>query len=92
MTPVAPTGAASAGGPAAGASIFRQNCSSCHTLAAARAEGTVGPDLDRLKPSVTVVQRQVTDGGGGMPALGGRLTKPQIAAVAKYVSSVAATK
>jgi outer membrane protein assembly factor BamB len=92
MTPVAPTGAASAGGPAAGASVFSQNCSSCHTLAAARAHGTVGPDLDQLKPSVAVVQRQVTDGGGGMPAFGGRLTKLQIAAVAKYVSSVAGTK
>jgi mono/diheme cytochrome c family protein len=34
----------------------------------------------------------VADGGGGMPAFGGRLTKPQIAAVAKYVSSVAGTK
>jgi outer membrane protein assembly factor BamB len=33
--------------------------------------------------------RQVTNGGGGMRAFGGRLTKAQIEAVANYVSSVA---
>ncbi len=33
--------------------------------------------------------RQVTDGGGGMPAFGKSLSKAQITAVAKYVSSVA---
>jgi mono/diheme cytochrome c family protein len=38
------------------------------------------------------VQRQVTNGGGGMPAFGGRLTKARIDAVAKYVASVAGTK
>jgi mono/diheme cytochrome c family protein len=45
-----------------------------------------------LKPTSAVVQRQVTNGGGGMPAFGGRLTKAQIDAVAKYVASVAGTK
>jgi len=39
-----------------------------------------------------VVQRQVTNGGGGMRAFGGRLTRPQIDAVARYVASVAGTK
>jgi mono/diheme cytochrome c family protein len=89
MTPTAPPGGSGASGPAGGAAVFAQNCSSCHTLAAAGAHGTVGPDLDQLKPPTAVVQRQVTDGGGGMPAFGGRLTRAQIAAVAKYVSSVA---
>jgi mono/diheme cytochrome c family protein len=82
------TGSASA---AAGKSIFTQNCGSCHTLGAAGTSGTVGPNLDTLKPSFARVQKQVTNGGKIMPAFGGRLSKAQIAAVAKYVSSVAGT-
>jgi outer membrane protein assembly factor BamB len=87
----------SAGGPttagaANGAALFTQNCASCHTLAAAHADGTVGPNLDQLKPSKAVVARQVTNGGGGMPAFGGRLSPKQIDAIATYVSSSAGTK
>jgi outer membrane protein assembly factor BamB len=74
---------------ASGKSVFTQNCGSCHTLAAAGTGGTVGPNLDQLKPSDATVQHQVTNGGKVMPAFGGRLSKAQIAAVAKYVSSVA---
>jgi outer membrane protein assembly factor BamB len=84
--PQAPTGA---GGTTNGATLFAQNCSSCHTLAAAHATGTVGPNLDQLKPAQSVVARQVTNGGNGMPAFGGRLSKAQIDAVAAYVSSSA---
>jgi mono/diheme cytochrome c family protein len=76
----------------AGRSVFEQNCASCHTLAAAGSSGTVGPNLDQLKPSDALVTHQVTNGGGGMPAFGGQLSKTQIAAVAKYVSTVAGTK
>ncbi|PWU24411.1 MAG: cytochrome c oxidase subunit II [Candidatus Rokuibacteriota bacterium] len=37
------------GGAASGKSVFAaQGCSSCHTLTAAGATGTVGPDLDKL--------------------------------------------
>jgi mono/diheme cytochrome c family protein len=40
------------GGP--GAQVFANNaCSSCHTLAAAEAGGTVGPDLDEYLPGQT---------------------------------------
>jgi mono/diheme cytochrome c family protein len=67
----------------------RRDCSSCHTLAAAKATGNVGPNLDQLKPPDALVLRQVTNGGGGMPAFGGRLSSAEIKAVAKYVSSVA---
>jgi hypothetical protein len=42
---------------------------SCHTLAAAGATGTVGPNLDQLTPSQALVEHQVTNGGGGMPVL-----------------------
>jgi mono/diheme cytochrome c family protein len=64
-------------------------CASCHTLADAGAKGQVGPDLDTLEPSTAAVVRQVTHGGGGMPAFAGQLSPAQIQAVARYVSSVA---
>ena len=39
------------GDPAAGAKIFQSaGCIGCHTLAAAHATGTVGPNLDQAKP------------------------------------------
>jgi cbb3-type cytochrome c oxidase subunit III len=69
--------------------IFKAECSSCHTLKAAGATGTVGPNLDQLKPAEARVQRQVTNGGAIMPAFKGKLSPAQIAAVAKFVSSSA---
>jgi cbb3-type cytochrome c oxidase subunit III len=72
-----------------GKDIFTANCGSCHTLADAGTNGNVGPNLDDLKPAENVVERQVTNGGGGMPAFKGQLTPAQITAVAKYVSSAA---
>src|SRR5206468_2747798 len=64
-------------------------CGSCHTLADAGTKGTVGPNLDQLKPDEARVQKQVTNGGAVMPAFKGTLTAAQITAAAKYVSSVA---
>ena len=55
---------------AAGEEMFDTNCSSCHTLAAAGTNGNVGPNLDKLEPSDSLVEKQVTNGGGGMPAFG----------------------
>jgi cbb3-type cytochrome c oxidase subunit III len=75
-----------------GEAIFKANCSSCHTLAAAGSTGTVGPNLDQLKPALAVVVHQVTNGGGVMPAFKGKLSNAQIQAVAKYVSSSAGKK
>jgi mono/diheme cytochrome c family protein len=72
-----------------GKKIFQTECGSCHTLAAAGTKGTVGPNLDQLKPSESIVQHQVEVGGGVMPAFKGTLTAQQIAAVAKFVSSSA---
>ena len=74
---------------AAGKEVFTSNCASCHTLADAGASGSVGPNLDDLKPDEATVKNQVTNGGGGMPAFGDQLSDAEIAAVAKYVSSVA---
>jgi cbb3-type cytochrome c oxidase subunit III len=72
-----------------GKTIFQSECASCHTLKDAGATGTVGPNLDQLKPSEAIVEHQVTNGGAVMPAFKGKLTPAQIAAVAKYVSSSA---
>jgi cbb3-type cytochrome c oxidase subunit III len=70
-----------------GKTIFQSECASCHTLKAAGATGTVGPNLDQLKPAEAIIERQVTNGGAVMPAFKGKLTPAQITAVAKYVSS-----
>jgi cbb3-type cytochrome c oxidase subunit III len=73
-----------------GAAIFKgAGCSGCHTLAAAGATGTIGPNLDQLKPALAIVVRQVTNGGAVMPAFKGKLSPAQIQAVAKYVASSA---
>ena len=70
-----------------GKKIFGQKCASCHTLKDAGATGTIGPNLDQLMPSFEVAQKQVTNGGGAMPAFKSQLTKAQIDAVARYVAS-----
>jgi len=74
------------GDPAAGTKIFTSaGCIGCHTLAAAHATGTVGPNLDQAKPSYELVTARVTLGKGVMPKFGGQLTDQQIADVAAYV-------
>jgi mono/diheme cytochrome c family protein len=92
-TPEAGTTSTPAGGGqqanAQGKQVFTENCASCHTLKDAAAKGQVGPNLDDLKPDDATVQRQVTNGGGGMPAFKGQLSAAEIKAVAQYVSSVA---
>ena len=75
-----------------GKTIFTSSCASCHTLAAAGTHGTVGPNLDQLKPAFARVKRQVINGGAIMPAFKGKLTGAQITAVAKYVAAHAGKK
>ena len=72
-----------------GKSIFAANCATCHTLKAASATGTVGPNLDDLKPSFARAKKQVINGGGAMPPFKGKLTDVQIDAVARFVSKFA---
>jgi len=83
------SGSSGASALQAGKVVFQQNCASCHTLADADAGGSVGPDLDSLKPSESVVKTQVENGGGGMPSFSGSLSAGQISQVAAYVSAVA---
>ena len=74
------------GDPSAGASVFQKaGCSGCHTLAAAHATGTVGPNLDNAKPDYRRATARVTLGKGVMPSFKGQLTDQQIADVAAYV-------
>ena len=72
-----------------GKQIFQKKCASCHTLKDAGSTGTIGPNLDQLMPPFALVQKQVTNGGSVKPAFKSQLTKAQIDAVARYVSSVA---
>ena len=78
------------GDASAGKQVFATaGCKGCHTLKDAGATGSVGPNLDDLKPPKASVVRQVNNGGGPMPAFKGKLSDAQIDAVATYVSTVA---
>ena len=69
-----------------GSDIYASSgCGGCHTLAAAHSTGTVGPNLDDLKPDYQAVTAQVTNGGGAMPAFKSSLSPKQIADVSAYV-------
>ena len=74
-----------------GLDIFNNKamCSSCHVLKAAGSTGTIGPDLDDLKPLEEQVRDVVTEGLGVMPAFGeeGILTKEEIDIVSFYVAN-----
>jgi mono/diheme cytochrome c family protein len=85
--PTTTTGGGKAAAPDGKQVFASAGCGSCHTLKAAGATGTVGPNLDAAKPTEAKVETQVTNGGGVMPAFKGTLTPAQIKAVAKFVSS-----
>jgi cytochrome c553 len=77
---------------AAGAKVFASaRCGSCHTLKGARAKGTIGPNLDQLRPSADRVARQVKTGGAGMPSFRRKLSDGQISDVAEFVSAATRT-
>jgi mono/diheme cytochrome c family protein len=74
------------GGATDGKAIFAEaGCGGCHTLEAADATGTVGPDLDDAKPSKELVIDRVTNGKGAMPPFKDSYAAEQIAAVADFV-------
>ena len=73
------------GDPTKGKPIFLANCGSCHVLAAAHTTGTVGPNLDGLKPDYQAATAQVTNGGAVMPSFKSSLSTQQISDVAAYV-------
>lgn len=100
------TGGLSAGGDTArGAELFKQQCGSCHTLAAAGTAGTIGPNLDDAFASVRAqgfeessiqqvvagqIKFPVTEPSTGEPGMPADLvTGDDVDAVAAYVASVA---
>jgi quinohemoprotein ethanol dehydrogenase len=75
------------GDATAGKAVFSDNCAGCH--GALGTGGNGGPDLTAI-PSAkdkAAVVKQVTNGGGGMPAFKGQLTEQQIQDVSAYVTS-----
>jgi mono/diheme cytochrome c family protein len=69
-----------------GTAVFASSgCGNCHTLAAAKSTGTIGPNLDSLKPDYRAVTAQVTNGGAQMPSFKSSLSTQKIADVAAYV-------
>jgi len=89
--PAAPAPAGGGGDPVAGKLVFGSaGCGGCHTLKAAGATGTVGPNLDQLKPQAAVVVHQVDVGGGAMPSFKEALSPKQIQDVAAFVATSAA--
>ncbi|MFN0154737.1 MAG: urate hydroxylase PuuD [Gaiella sp.] len=85
-----PTSSGPGGDAARGKTVFAESgCGSCHTLADAGSSASAGPNLDGSRPSAKLVAERVTNGRGGMPPFGGRLSEQEIADVAAYVSAAA---
>jgi mono/diheme cytochrome c family protein len=77
---------ATSGGPADGATLFAQNCVQCHGD-----KGTGGrraPKLAGRKTLESEASNAITNGKGRMPSFKTRLQPDQIAAIAKYVSTL----
>jgi quinohemoprotein ethanol dehydrogenase len=80
------------GDPAAGKTVFADNCAGCHGVDGTGGNG--GPDLTAI-PSAknqAAVMKQVENGGGGMPAFKGSLTQKQIKDVTAYVTQEITSK
>jgi mono/diheme cytochrome c family protein len=93
LTSTTSTAPAPAGGTvdlAAGKAAWdKASCGGCHVLKAANGAGTVGPNLDELKPDEATVAHQVENGGGAMPPFKGVLSPKEIADLSGYVAKVA---
>ncbi|MGB6985010.1 MAG: PQQ-binding-like beta-propeller repeat protein [Candidatus Aquilonibacter sp.] len=83
--PAASSARALVGNAGHGATVFAANCSTCH--GATGLGGNGGPNLATIPSAknLQTVLRQVTNGGGGMPAFKGTLTAQQISDVSAYV-------
>src|ERR1700710_2747711 len=71
---------------AAGKEVFAEECSVCHGSTGHGGNG--GPDLRTMPLAKTQAgaEKQVTNGGGGMPAVKGQLSSEEISNVAAYVA------
>lgn len=60
-------------------------CSVCHTLQDAGAVGTIGPDLDELKPDADRIRKTMMEGMGAMPSFADSLEEAEREAIIAYV-------
>lgn len=60
-------------------------CAVCHTLEDAGAVGTIGPNLDELKPDGDRILKTMMEGMGAMPSFADSLDDDQREAIIKYV-------
>jgi len=80
--------AGNGGGTAAnGEALFKERCGSCHALAAAGTDGSVGPDLDDVAPDAARVQAAIENAPGVMPPDLAKGAEAQ--AIAEYVAGAA---
>ena len=72
--------------------LFKQQCASCHSLAAVNARGVTGPDLDDIgEVTPARIRTAIKNGGTGQGRMPARLLEGEEAqAVATYVAKVAA--
>jgi mono/diheme cytochrome c family protein len=74
-----------------GRALFADTCATCHTLAAVNAVGRVGPNLDVLRPPVSLVLYAIHNGFalgyGQMPA--GLYSGQDARDIAEFVGAVA---
>jgi mono/diheme cytochrome c family protein len=72
-----------------GRAVFmRYGCAGCHTLRAANARGTIGPNFDTSeKLTRPQIIQQLNAGTGGMPSFRERLSERQKKAVAEFLYS-----
>jgi mono/diheme cytochrome c family protein len=86
-----PAGITLSSAEAQGRGLFAKSCSTCHTLAAVRAVGRIGPDLDVLRPPTSLVLNAIqfgrARGAGQMPA--DIYTGQDAKDVAQFVAAVA---
>lgn len=82
--------------PTMGERLFTEQanppCGLCHTLNAAQSTGTIGPNLDQLKPDRDKIKNAVKNGVGNMPPYGDFLSDDEIEAVSEYVAKAIAAK
>jgi mono/diheme cytochrome c family protein len=75
------------GSAASGEALFKERCGSCHTLAAAGTNGSVGPNLDDLAPDAARVEQAIERAPGAMPENLAEGDERQ--AIAEYVAGAA---
>jgi mono/diheme cytochrome c family protein len=85
-----------AGGAASGASIFQQQCSSCHGTDGKGLAASGTPDLTNFRARSGIPSQRVIDAisngkpGTAMPAFRGRLSAAEIDSVTSFVQSLSA--